>query len=57
MPQEISKELLHLFLCIATVFCLYLSLSSFMAKEFGTFLYLLPANGAAAWWLYRKLND
>ena len=56
MPQEISRELLHLLLCIATVFCLYLGLSSFMLKEFATFLYLLPANGAAAWWLYRKLN-
>ena len=57
MTQEISKELLHLFLCIATVFCLYLGLSSFMLKEFATFLYLSPANGVAAWWLYRKLND
>jgi hypothetical protein len=54
MPQQISKELLHLFLCIATVFCLYLGLSSFMEKQFATFLYLLPANGAAVWYFYKR---
>ena len=54
MPQQISKELIHLFLCRATVVCLYLGLTSFMEKQFATFLYLLPANGAAVWYFYRR---